>query len=408
MRHTLPAVAKFVGIRRREVSALSAVAALVRSRRGRWRSVDTVADLEVRVGPPVIVVHADDHFVVTEPDGTIDPGRQQGFFASDTRLISRYNLQINGERPTLLNSAAVTASGARYEFTNPPLGSGEDALPEHVVHLRIDRVVGDGVHEDYDLVNYHDDEIDLTLEVSTESDFSDLFDVKAGKVARRGTRESRWSDGRLDTVYRNAEFERAVRIEIVSPTSVPHYADGSIWFRVQLAPRGTWHACVYWLPVVGGTDPIKHEEPCHEIAGDRSPRRRQAAKWRQQCARFETSDRDVTSTVERSIDDLADLRIRRHDIEGTDGDEASGSWTVAAGVPWFVTLFGRDSLVVALQTFAVAPCFALGMLRALVPLQGDGLDDWRDMQPGKIEHEIRHGELAALRLHPTSPVLRDP
>ena len=198
-----------------------------------------MADLEVRVGPPIIVVHADDHFVVSEPDGTIDPVRQQGFFASDTRLISRYHLRINGAPPTLLNSAAVTASGARYEFTNPQLGSGEDSIPKHVVHLRIDRAVGDGVHEDYDLVNYHRADIDVTLEVAIESDFSDIFDVKAGTVVRRGTRETRWSESRLETVYRNGEFERAVRVEIVSSSSEAHYADGSIWFRAATRAAGS-------------------------------------------------------------------------------------------------------------------------------------------------------------------------
>ncbi len=92
------------------------------------------------------------------------------------------------------------------------------------------------------------------------------------------------------------------------------------------------------------------------------------------------------------------MRLHRHDEWGPPGDEQTAGWLPAAGIPWFVTLFGRDSLIVSLQTLVLSPQLAVASLRALAALQGDDYDDSRDVQPGKVLHELRHGELAHLHL----------
>ncbi|MEO7370476.1 MAG: amylo-alpha-1,6-glucosidase, partial [Ilumatobacteraceae bacterium] len=128
--------------------------------------------------------------------------------------------------------------------------------------------------------------------------------------------------------------------------------------------------------------------------------------WVAETTRIIAGDPDVSATVRQAVDDLAGLRMRHHEA-AANGVQSAGKhrdlWVPAAGVPWFVTLFGRDALTVSLQTLSLTPRLAMGSLRALGDLQADAYDDDRDMQPGKIEHEVRHGELAALRLIPHTP-----
>lgn len=113
----------------------------------------------------------------------------------------------------------------------------------------------------------------------------------------------------------------------------------------------------------------------------------------------------MTHAVGAVIEALSSLRLHRHDevAAGAGAEVGPPAWVPAAGVPWFVTLFGRDSLVVSLQTLALSWRFAQGALEALGTFQADSYDDDRDMQPGKVVHEIRHGELAHFRLIPHTP-----
>jgi len=136
--------------------------------------------MEVTVGLPVVSTHFDDEVVVSELSAEISSTKEQGYFTADTRLVSGYRLKLGGKRPILLNGAATRPHSARFELTNPTLvGSDGNDIPEHALHLRLDRTVGPGVHEDYDLTNQSRGSVALDLDVSVESDFADLFDVVA-------------------------------------------------------------------------------------------------------------------------------------------------------------------------------------------------------------------------------------
>src|SRR3984957_3319297 len=362
--------------------------------------------MEIRVGPPTITIHADDQFCVCAANAEISSTQEQGYFAADTRLVSGYRLKLGGSRAVLLNSAAVEHHSARFEFTNPALttASGAD-LAENTLHLRLDRSIGAGIHEDYELTSYAKTPVELDLEISIESDFADLFDVKAHKPLLRGTLQGAWDarSQRLTADYQNERFERGLVIEPARADGAAGYVNGGLLFRIRLAPRQRWHTCLMWRPVLDAAigAPPQH---CHDLVGaDRA----QTSKrdWVNRATTFVTSDPVVTQTVSQAVDDLAGLRMHRHDPAAAPGDEQSSAdaWVPAAGVPWFVSVFGRDSLIVSLQTLALSPRFAVGSLNALAALQADGYDDARDMQPGKISHEIRHGELAALMLIPHTP-----
>lgn len=364
--------------------------------------------MRIQVGPAAVTIHADDEVVVCEPDTKMSSPKEQGFFAADTRYVSGYRLKLGREAPVLLDSSAVEPCSARFEFTNPDLVTPTGLLPRDTLHLRLDRTVGHGVHEDYELTNFAATPVEIALEVSIESDFADLFDVKAATFVRRGSIQSQWSERRrrLVTRYRNGVFQRAIAIDVKRSDSEPEFANGGLLFRLALAPKATWHTCLLWRVDLGDGTWSRPNKPCHDLLGADRPRTRARREWVAQATRYATSDPGVNALVSQAVDDLASLRLHHRDETAaawSEGSTDTEGWVPAAGVPWFVSLFGRDSLVVSLQTLGLAPRFALGSLRALADLQAEAYDDERDMQPGKIEHEVRHGELATLHLIPHTP-----
>lgn len=359
--------------------------------------------MEIRVGPPTITIHADDQFCVCAANAEMSSTQEQGYFAADTRLVSGYRLKLGGARAVLINSAATDHHSARFEFTNPALVQPNGAkLDANRIHLRLDRTIGAGIHEDYELTSYHGDPVELDLEVSIESDFADLFDVKAHQPLLRGSLQGSWDSRseRLTVDYQNERFERGLIIDPAESSSPARYANGGLLFRIVLEPRQRWHTCLLWRPVLDAAIGVPPER-CHDLIGEIG-KPEQKRNWVNRATTFLTSSALVTQTVGQAVDDLAGLRMHRHDPLASYAESAD-SWVPAAGVPWFVSLFGRDSLIVSLQTLALSPRFAVGSLNALAALQADGYDDARDMQPGKISHEIRHGELAALHLIPHTP-----
>jgi glycogen debranching enzyme len=363
-----------------------------------------------------VSIHCDDEVVVCGLSGAISAPTEHGYFAADTRLLSGHQIRLGGERLVLLNGAEARPHSARFEYASRPLtGADGRQLPAHSLHLRVDRTVGPGVHEDYDLTNYGRDAAAVDLQVSIESDFADLFDVRNHRRVRRGAIHSSWEPGigRLTTRYSNQDFERSLILQVAKAGSEAEYANGAIAFRVQLEPSCSWHCCLLWMPVID-REPRRVTRPCHQLLEADSGREQARRCWVEQATFYETASPSVTISVRQAIDDLAGLRLHHHDDVAArrpggrrgrreHADPEADSWVPAAGVPWFVTLFGRDALTASFQTLAASPRFALGSLRALAALQADGYDDRRDMQPGKIEHEVRHGELAALRLIPHTP-----
>ena len=366
--------------------------------------------MEVRVGPPSVTIHDDDEFLVCDLNSEMSSTKEQGYFAGDTRFVSGYRLRLDGERAILCNSASVEHHSARFEFTNAgSLGGNGLVIPEHSLHLRLDRTIGHGLHEDYEVTNYCGEVAVVELEMSLESDFSDLFDVKSHRTIRRGSLQSEWhpSRGRLVTRYCNGDFKRTLTVAIENADSLPQFANGGILFQITLAPGASWHTCLLWQPNLGEKQPRKAARTCHDLTGI-SPRDQPHDRWMTQVTGCVTSDPTITEIVRQATDDLASLRMTRHDNAAAGGRsrqsaQSQDSWVPAAGIPWFLSLFGRDALTVSLQTMSLSSRFALGSLRALASLQANDYDDARDMQPGKIEHEIRHGELAALHLIPHTP-----
>ena len=371
----------------------------------RWEHALTDS-VEIRVGPPILAVHADEQFLVCAQDATIAPATQQGYFCVDTRLVSNFELTLSGKPPTLLNSAIVQPFSARHEFVNQEVATSGGVITGGTLHVRLDRTIHHGIHEDYELTNYASDAVELALELRFESDFADLFDVKEQRLVGRGSRESRWdSEARtLTTSYRNDDFERGLRLQVQKQGSEPEYANGQLSFRIRLEPKEHWHTCLLWVPLGVAEQAEGPVEACHALLTGDPQLAKRRREWRSRVTRIETNDTSLNAVIGRAVDDLGSLRMRRVDKDAAaHGGDGIEEMVPAAGIPWFVSLFGRDALVVSLQTLALSPGLTAGSLQALAELQGDRYDDRHDLQPGKVEHELRHGELAHFNLIPQTP-----
>lgn len=350
---------------------------------------------EITVGPPQLVIHQDHTILVADNDGKIPFGTSKGLYFYDTRVISAWQIYANGERWELLNSGSVGYYAARIFLTNTRIKTEQGEIPPRTLGLTLSRTIGGGVHEDIDIVNYGPP-LRFNLEIAIRSDFADLFEVKSGNILRRGRITTEWSEQRmhLRTVYRNQDFCREIAVAILRSDSLPVYANGRISFEVTLGRGGAWHACLGYELGDGRARLAAPPECIADAAYSKVGRR--IENWKKAVLKIETGNHEFYGFFRRSIEDMAGLRLP---IERTDQLQ----FVPAAGVPWFVTLFGRDSLIASLQNSIVYPEFAMTALDALGALQATDLDAYRDAEPGKIPHELRHGELAHFHMIPYTP-----
>jgi len=351
---------------------------------------------EIAVGPQKLVVNQGDSFLVSEQDGTINWPTEQGLYFSDTRLLSGWWIYADGQPFDLLNAGNIEFYAARIYLTNKALETEIGAVPAGVVALIISRNLTGGLHEDLDLRNNSQSTVQFNLEITPRCDFADLFEVKTGHIVRRGRIVTKWSEraSRLTMNYQNHDFRRDLSITVRTTGRRPVYANGRISFAVRLEPAQTWHACLLY-DVFDGRTFLRAPKGCIEQSVD-SPGRKRLREWRDRALSIRTSNEEFYRFYHQSVEDTAVLRLP---IAGTSHME----FVPAAGVPWFVGIFGRDSLIVSYQNAMVYPALACGSLEVLGEWQAKERDDYRDAEPGKIMHELRTGELAHFKLIPHTP-----
>ncbi|MBN8896871.1 MAG: hypothetical protein J0H35_01585, partial [Rhodospirillales bacterium] len=351
---------------------------------------------KVQVGPPQIAIHQAMTVLVTEPDGQVVWPSDKGLYFFDTRVLSVWSLYADGTPWDLLNGGAVNYDAARIFLTNRGFLTQDGPVPARTVSLVLSRMIDGGMHEDFDITNHGQKPIRFNLEISLRSDFADVFDVKSGRSLRRGRIASEWSQAHqtLRNTYQNQDFFRAMAISVGRADSPAAYANGRLSFEVKLPPGGSWHACLLYELSRGD----KRYHAPHDCASH-AERSRQAADrkdWRLTVLKITTSNEEFYRFFHQAIDDMAALRLP---IGGTD----HMVFVPAAGLPWFMAPFGRDSLIVSLQNMLVYPEFARGSLDVLGRWQATERDEYRDAEPGKIMHELRYGELAHFKLIPHTP-----
>jgi glycogen debranching enzyme len=213
---------------------------------------------------------------------------------------------------------------------------------------------------------------------------------------RRGRVTTDWNDASatLRTVYENGSFHREIVMQAALSDSRCRYANGRLTFDVEIERGRHWHTCLLYT-LVDGTRRYDPPKGCLAHPDDSRPGQ-QLSDWRNEVLKLSTSNEEFYRFFAQSVEDLASLRLP---LEGTDHLR----FVPAAGIPWFVALFGRDTLITAMQTSLLYPVFARGVLETLGELQATERDDDRDAEPGKILHELRFGELAVLKKIPHTP-----
>jgi glycogen debranching enzyme len=356
--------------------------------------------MKVTVGPPFLTINHGSTFMVTDLNGLINQKNFLGIFTDDTRFLSYYGCYADGEEWVLLRSTATTYYASQVYLTNPELTTEDGIIPKGSLSLTISRTVDGGIHEDLDLTNYGLKRVKFNLEIALRSDFGDITEVMANQFVRRGSIETKWNEAsnELHTTYKNKDFCRSLIYQPKNYSSQPYYANGRVSFEVALEPGESWHTCGKFILVLNNNI----REPshvCYDSAVDtevNSELERLHRQWLETATELTTANEEVYRIYKQSAADLAALRLYDYDLE-------PDMWLPAAGVPKFVAVFGRDSLIASLQSNMVHPGFARGALKKLAQLQATTLDDWRDAQPGKILHEIRRGELAHFHKVPHTP-----
>ncbi len=349
----------------------------------------------IKVGPPNITIHEGNTFMVTDASSGIQPGEELGLFAEDTRLVSAYKLLIDKKPWTHASSAAVSFFGASFLFLSPEITTPDGTKEPGKIELRLQRRMSRGaVHEEAGITNHFQGGADFEFAIEIESDFADIFEVKRHQVRQREI-DSVWSQERseLYASYKREDFQRGAIYRINKSDSKPHFANGKLHFGIKLKAGETWRLDADIIPVINGD----RREPGDRQQGlNTGSDRTVQQEWHDSATRIETPNEGVRSAFAQSVYDIGALRLDAN-------AEGQSAPMPAAGTPWFMAVFGRDSLIVALQSMLVRPHLARGTLKHLAKYQAKERDDWRDAQPGKIVHEMRYGEVAHFNESPHGP-----
>jgi glycogen debranching enzyme len=326
-------------------------------------------------------------FVVSDRRGDVDagPDTPHGLFFRDTRFLSRWRLTVNGGPPEVLSTEDIDYFSAQF-FLYPPTGT---VYKNPYLSVIRKRKVGDGFHEDITVLNHDREPAEVELRLEAGSDFADLFEVKDA-LEKKGEYYREVRDGMLVLGYRRDDFVRETHITSTSEADV---TEDGFSFRLRLEPHSEWLTCLEVVPVTGTeARRVKYghnaEEAKPSISGS-------LELWRAEAPKIESDWDPLPHIYRRSLIDLAALRFY--------SDEFGGDSLPAAGLPWFMTVFGRDSLITSYQSLPFTPELARTTLRVLGTLQGQKEDDFRDEEPGRILHEIRYGELVHFGERPHSP-----
>jgi glycogen debranching enzyme len=349
---------------------------------------------KVQVGPSQISIHHGQTVLISEPDGQIDWPSDRGLYFKDTRVLSAWAISANGEPWDLLDGGAITYDAARIYLTNREIATEDGTIASRTLGLTIGRAIDGGVHEDLDITNNSHRRVRFQLEIASRSDFADVFEVKSGRIVRRGQITTDWSGARqrLRTSYTNGDFTRALTVKPLQQQAV--YANGRISFDVALEPGAAWHCCLLYTL----TDGDRHVTGPRTCIGQahKSHHAETLAEWLRTVLKVRTGNEEFYRLYRQALEDMAALRLPMAETDHL-------VFLPAAGLPWFVAPFGRDSLIVSLQNQLIYPEFARGALDILGSLQAKEEDPYRDAEPGKILHEMRYGELAHFKLIPHTP-----
>ena len=361
-------------------------------------SLDPSAAMIPRSVARAIVIKDEEIFFLAEHDGGIPRGNQDGFglYYHDCRYLNGYTLQIAGTPPNPLGSTAERGSIAQFELTNEKLQleTGE-SIAEQTLGITLERVIDSAecaVHDRFTVHNYSVEQHEIPFSFQFDADFEDVFEIRGIDVKTVGQKDSaEWKDRVLVLSYRGAD--RVHRQLEVHPDPTPDKMSASgAEFRIKVPPGESTYIN-FSLRILEAREPAPRT---HRRVSDQHPVAealdRRSKSWLSEYASVTSSSRLLNEVMRRSLLDLLVLRSSLDNLA-----------FISAGLPWYGALFGRDSIIAALETLAYDPEIAAQTIRLLAKYQGTKHDEWRDEQPGKILHELRRGELANLNEIPQTP-----
>jgi glycogen debranching enzyme len=344
-----------------------------------------VPPLLAELASRVLAVKEGDTFLYCDMEGNLDDRKEYGLglYHRDTRFLSLFKMKISGRDPVLLSSSAERAYMSYVDLTNPELfEDGEMVVPQQTLNVRRVRAIKGRLFERVRVKNYNPYPVRLTISFVMAADFADIFEVRGLAREAEGHHEPPFAEGRQarfaykgqDGVIRETliEFDPVPdRIEVVGDRV-------EVELVLLLAPHQTGLISTKFDPIVDGVRPIPMEfdAAVHQL-------RRSYEDWERDATQISTDNELFNQLLVRGLRDLRALYTKT---------EQGG--ILAAGIPWYVAVFGRDSLIASHQLLTLNPRPARETLELLALYQGKEVDAWRDEEPGKILHEIRRGELA--------------
>jgi glycogen debranching enzyme len=328
-------------------------------------------------------------FVVSDRRGDIDasPTDTYGLFLEDTRFLSRWILTVGGIRPKTLS--VDDQAYFRVQFFEA-VATGTIYVDSHLSVVRR-RTVTVGFDEEIEIKNHAKQPVDLEVKLEVGADFADLFEVK-DKLAKVGQLYRKVDGGALTLGYKRESFVRETVLTSEPPGQVTE--EGFV-FRIKIPSESSWSVC-FNVHARGRRATVDIAAPRRRSVGPEADPElaRGLADWVSAAPHLVATWEPLKTIYRRSLIDLAALRF---------STGVSPGELPAAGLPWFMAVFGRDSLITSFQALTFAPELAASTLRALALLQGRRDDAFRDEEPGKILHEIRLGEMTAFEDRPQSP-----
>jgi glycogen debranching enzyme len=311
-----------------------------------------------------------------------------GFFADDTRFLSRLKLTLNGATPLPLSAGKVEYFSAAFFLRNPPVGG----LRHDQVSITRERFVGEGMQDVVVLDNQSMDAVSFELGLEFGADFADILSVKAHDFALGDPLHASplpaAVPARFDAEHNQfvlEDPESSLRTQVI--LSQHGRVNGSaMTFPIELGARERWEMRIDVVPVSDG-DVLVPRTVERRFGEERGRVRDSLAAWQLRVPQLRAEWPELEQSFNQSVSDIAALRMRS-------SKESSVVKLPAAGMPWFMTVFGRDTLVTCLQTLLFGPELARNALAALATLQAEEDDASIDAEPGKIVHEVRQGKAA--------------
>jgi glycogen debranching enzyme len=333
---------------------------------------NTIAPASLGAGADTVTLVEGATFCLSDCRGDVMAGRAHGLFFRDARVLSRWELRVDGQSPEPLSVQPSAAFAAQFVLRRAPRGGHVDST----LLLVRERLVGDGLRETISVENLDHEPTVVVLELHVDADFADLFAVKEGRATRGGAEVTAVAD---ELVL--LEWGDRVRGLRVTASGNPVVAPGWLTWRVVVPAGQRWHTEILAEPT-WASNTIRTRFRRGENLQSSAPARKLEA-WRDTATTVEAGHRVLTEVLRQTESDLGALLM--HDESGR------GRSFVAAGAPWFMTLFGRDSLLTAWMALPLDVGLSVGTLQQLAAVQGRRVDPITEEEPGRIMHEIRRG-----------------